>query len=192
MDHDDCFKLLLVGNAGSGKSSTMMRYADRTFSEAYTSTIGVDFRAKTVCKDGKRIKLQIWDTAGQCQFRCITTSYYRGAHGIFFMYDMTDALSFVHLCEWIKEAETHTESKPVYVLVGSKCDLAAARKVSLKEAQSFAKLRNMQYIEVSAKNGQGVERMFQMMVDSISSGIPPMQTLELAEPNHKHLCCTLL
>ena len=93
-DYDQLFKLVLIGDTGVGKSCLLLRFADDQFTESYISTIGVDFRFKTVQVDGKTIKLQIWDTAGQERFRTITSSYYRGANGIIVIFDITEEDSF--------------------------------------------------------------------------------------------------
>nr|KJB22861.1 hypothetical protein B456_004G070000 [Gossypium raimondii] len=86
-EYDYLFKLLLIGDSGVGKSCLLLRFADDSYVESYISTIGVDFKIRTVEQDGKTIKLQIWDTAGQERFRTITSSYYRGAHGIIALAD---------------------------------------------------------------------------------------------------------
>ena len=99
------FKLLLIGDSGVGKSCLLLRFADDTYTESYISTIGVDFKIRTIELDGKTIKLQIWDTAGQERFRTITSSYYRGAHGIIIVYDVTDRDSFDSVKYWMQEVD---------------------------------------------------------------------------------------
>merc|ERR1711966_349389 len=93
-DYDYLFKLLLIGDSGVGKSCLLLRFADDKWTDSYISTIGVDFKIRTIELDGKTIKLQIWDTAGQERFRTISSTYYRGAHGIIVVYDITDNESF--------------------------------------------------------------------------------------------------
>ena len=93
-DYDHLFKLVLIGDSGVGKSCLLLRFADDQFTESYITTIGVDFRFKTISVGGKTVKLQIWDTAGQERFRTITSAYYRGADGIVIVYDSSDRDSF--------------------------------------------------------------------------------------------------
>ena len=104
-DYDYLFKLLLIGDSGVGKSCLLLRFADDTYTESYISTIGVDFKIRTIELEGKTVKLQIWDTAGQERFRTITSSYYRGAHGIIVVYDVTDESTFANVKQWLQENE---------------------------------------------------------------------------------------
>ena len=94
---DYLFKLLLIGDSGVGKSCLLLRFADDTYTESYISTIGVDFKIRTIELDGKTIKLQIWDTAGQERFRTITSTYYRGTHGVIVVYDVACGDSFANV-----------------------------------------------------------------------------------------------
>ena len=110
---DYLFKLLLIGDSGVGKSCLLLRFADDTYTESYISTIGVDFKIRTLELDGKTIKLQIWDTAGQERFRTITSSYYRGAHGIIVVYDVTDQESFNNVKQWMNEIDRYANDKVI-------------------------------------------------------------------------------
>ena len=93
-----------MGDSGVGKSSLILRYVDDIYSENYLSSLGVDYKLRTIQLDEKTIKLQIWDTAGQERFRTITSSYYRGAHGIIMVYDVTQLASFKSVqCGWVQE-----------------------------------------------------------------------------------------
>lgn len=123
VDYDYLFKLLLIGDSNAGKTAVLLRFADRSFTEAYISTIGVDFKIRTLELEGKVVKLQIWDTAGQERFRTITSSYYRGAHGIILVYDVTDLDSFKNLRYWLAEIERYAADAVNKLLLGNKCDL---------------------------------------------------------------------
>jgi len=134
-EYDHLFKLLLIGDSGVGKSCLLLRFADDTYAESYISTIGVDFKIKTVSLDGQTIKLQIWDTAGQERFRTITSSYYRGAHGIIVVYDVTDGESYTNVKQWLEEIQRYACEGVNKLLVGNKCDLANKRVVDKKSAE---------------------------------------------------------
>mmetsp|Transcript_9667 Transcript_9667/g.33261 ORF Transcript_9667/g.33261 Transcript_9667/m.33261 type:complete len:204 (+) Transcript_9667:147-758(+) len=166
-DYDHLFKLVLIGDTGVGKSCLLLRFADDAFTESYISTIGVDFRFRTVKVDGKTVKLQIWDTAGQERFRTITSSYYRGAHGIIVVFDVTDQESFMNVKQWLHEIDRYACQNVKKLLVGNKCDLASKRAVPTEQAQEFADSLGIQYLETSAKNSTNVEKAFTTMAGQI-------------------------
>jgi len=159
-DYDYLFKILLVGESGIGKSCLLLRFADDAFTDAFISTIGVDFKIKTVDINSKCVKLQIWDTAGQERFRTITTTYYRGAHGVILCYDITDKTSFSKLPNWLGEIHKFAKEDAVILLVGTKSDLDAKREVSTQEGQDFARANGMKFLETSAKTNVGVTEAF--------------------------------
>merc|ERR1712051_1100361 len=134
-EYDYLFKLLLIGDSGMGKSSLLLRFADDTYAESYISTIGVDFKIRTIELDGKTIKLQIWDTAGQERFRTITSSYYRGAHGIIVVYDVTDQESFNNVKQWLHKIDGYGFSNVKKILVRNKSDLSGKRVVSTEKGK---------------------------------------------------------
>eukprot|EP00002_Diphylleia_rotans_P009588 TRINITY_DN19974_c0_g1_i1.p1 TRINITY_DN19974_c0_g1~~TRINITY_DN19974_c0_g1_i1.p1 ORF type:complete len:204 (-),score=48.34 TRINITY_DN19974_c0_g1_i1:199-810(-) len=166
-EYDYLFKLLLIGDTGVGKSCILVRFADEKFNETYVSTIGVDFKIRTVEIEGKTIKLQIWDTAGQERFRTITTSYYRGAHGIILVYDITESTTFDGLRQWLKEIESYASETVERLIVGNKCDLTEKRQVAYEEAKRFADEVKIQLLETSAKNSTNVEQAFLTMAANV-------------------------
>eukprot|EP01006_Ploeotia_vitrea_P054052 TRINITY_DN67842_c6_g4_i2.p1 TRINITY_DN67842_c6_g4~~TRINITY_DN67842_c6_g4_i2.p1 ORF type:complete len:203 (+),score=13.04 TRINITY_DN67842_c6_g4_i2:157-765(+) len=168
-EYDYLFKLLLIGDSGVGKSCLLLRFADDTYTESYISTIGVDFKIRTVELDGKTIKLQIWDTAGQERFRTITSSYYRGAHGIIVVYDVTDAESFNNVKQWLHEIDRYASENVNKLLVGNKCDLASKRAVTFEQGKDFAESIGIEFLETSAKNATNVEKAFMTMSAQIKS-----------------------
>jgi len=166
-EYDYLFKLLLIGDSGVGKSCLLLRFADETYTESYISTIGVDFKIRTIELDGKQVKLQIWDTAGQERFRTITSSYYRGAHGICVVYDVTDKDSFNNVKQWLQEIDRYATEGVCKLLIGNKADLKDNRAVDIKEAEDFANNLGIPHLETSAKNAENVERAFNTMARSI-------------------------
>ncbi|KAG2598425.1 hypothetical protein PVAP13_5KG366500 [Panicum virgatum] len=166
---DYLFKLLLIGDSGVGKSCLLLRFADDSYLESYISTIGVDFKIRTVEQDGKTIKLQIWDTAGQERFRTITSSYYRGAHGIIVVYDVTDQESFNNVKQWLNEIDRYASENVNKLLVGNKCDLAESRAVSYEAGKALADEIGIPFLETSAKDATNVEKAFMTMAGEIKN-----------------------
>lgn len=171
-EYDHLFKILLIGNAGVGKSAMMMRFTDDTFCTSYLSTIGVDFKIRTIertTQDGRNqiFKLQIWDTAGQERFRNITSTYYRGVHGAIIAYDVTDLESFQAIESWIQELDKYKTGNIVTMLVGNKCDRVADRVVSREEGQAKAEEHDFLFAETSAMSSINVTESFLALADGI-------------------------
>ncbi|KAJ5073091.1 ras-related protein rabd2a-like [Anaeramoeba ignava] len=170
-EYDYLFKLLLIGDSGVGKSCLLLRFADDTYTESYISTIGVDFKIRTIELEGKTIKLQIWDTAGQERFRTITSSYYRGAHGIIIVYDVTDQESFNNVKTWLHEIDRYASEHVNKLLVGNKSDLVSKKVVDTDTAKSFADQLGIPFLETSAKNSTNVEKAFITMAAEIKKRV---------------------
>ncbi|KAM9733694.1 ras-related protein Rab-1B-like isoform 2-T2 [Menidia menidia] len=164
---DYLFKLLLIGDSGVGKSCLLLRFADDTYTDSYISTIGVDFKIRTIDMEGKTVKLQIWDTAGQERFRTITSSYYRGAHGIIIVYDVTEQESFNNVRQWLDEIERYACENVSRLLVGNKSDLVSKKVVDAASAQELASTLKVPFMETSAKSSVNVERAFLTMASEI-------------------------
>jgi len=145
----------------------LLRFADDTYTESYISTIGVDFKIRTIELDGKTVKLQIWDTAGQERFRTITSSYYRGAHGICVVYDVTDMDSFNNVKQWLQEIDRYATEGVNKLLVGNKSDMADKKVVEYTVAKEFADSLGIPFLETSAKSATNVEQAFLTMARQI-------------------------
>ncbi|KAK9172213.1 Ras family protein [Cryptosporidium meleagridis] len=158
-EYDFLFKLVLIGDSGVGKSCLLLRFADDSFTDSYITTIGVDFRFRTIKVDDKIIKLQIWDTAGQERFRTITSAYYRGADGVVLVYDTTSTSSFDHIDEWVTEVNRYTTDS-TKILIGNKCDLTSQKMVDFATGQKKAQELQVDFMESSAKNSTNVEECF--------------------------------
>ncbi|KAA0152792.1 hypothetical protein FNF27_06561 [Cafeteria roenbergensis] len=164
-DYDFLFKLVLIGDSGVGKSCLLLRFSDDNFVDSFISTIGVDFRFKSVKIDSKNVKLQIWDTAGQERFKTITAAYYRGADGIILVYDVTNRESFDSIRKWVREVDRYA-SQHCKLLVANKSD-REDRKVSVEEGEALAEELGMPFIETSAKSANNVKAAFVEMAKSL-------------------------
>ncbi|KAM7158904.1 ras-related protein Rab-2B isoform 2-T2 [Molossus nigricans] len=154
------FKYIIIGDTGVGKSCLLLQFTDKRFQPVHDLTIGVEFGARMVNIDGKQIKLQIWDTAGQESFRSITRSYYRGAAGALLVYDITRRETFNHLTSWLEDARQHSSSNMVIMLIGNKSDLESRRDVKREEGEAFAREHGLVFMETSAKTACNVEEVF--------------------------------
>ncbi|KAM9992472.1 hypothetical protein ACTFIY_009920 [Dictyostelium cf. discoideum] len=168
MSDSEVFKILLIGDSAVGKTSLLLRYSDpNNFQETSVNMTSVDYKNKNITIDGKTFNLQIWDTAGQERFRTITSSFYRGAHGVLVCYDVTDQLTYNNVGLWMQEIQRYGVFGVSRVLVGNKCDLKDRKLVNTSIAQEYADTLGIPFIETSATTGVNVEEAFMAMADEI-------------------------
>ena len=171
MNFNYLLKYVIVGDASVGKSNLLLRYTHGEFREEYQLTIGVEFGSKNLVINNNIYRIQIWDTAGQENFRSITRSYYKNSACALIVYDITRRLSFESLSDWIEDCKNSSPKTVVMVLVGNKCDLAQNREVNEEEGREFAEKHGMLFFETSAKTGQNVEEVFKQSATLIAKKI---------------------
>ncbi|XP_068970267.1 ras-related protein Rab-37-like isoform X2 [Bombus flavifrons] len=155
------FKVMLLGDSGVGKTCLLTRFRDGRFlSGNYITTVGIDFRNKVVVVDDTSIKLQIWDTAGQERFRSVTHAYYRDAHALLLLYDVTNKTSYDNIRAWLSEIREHANEDVVIMLLGNKSDCGTERVVKREDGERLAQEYKVPFMETSAKTGLNVELAF--------------------------------
>ncbi|OAY42747.1 ras-related protein RABC2a [Manihot esculenta] len=162
--YDHSFKIVMIGDSGVGKSTLLLSFITGAVTDI-PNTIGVDMKMKHIKVGGKQLKLTIWDTAGQERYRTLTSSYYRDAHGIILVYDVTQKQTFTNLANiWTKEVELYSTNKDcVKILVGNKVDKESERAVSSEEGMALAKQHGFLFLEASAKTRANVEKCFEAL-----------------------------
>lgn len=162
------FKLIILGASGVGKTCIVQRYCNDVFEgPTHKTTLGFDFLSKKTEVNGNKVDLEVWDTAGQEQYRAVAKMYYRDVHGVILVYDITEKNSFDRLKYWMDDLEINGNKIEEKILVGSKVDREVDREVSLFEAKKFATERGLEWTECSAKTGDGVIEMFNKLVEKI-------------------------
>jgi len=160
--HDYLIKLLVIGNSGVGKTNMLLNFCENNFMTSHLTTIGIDFKTKVINTGKEKIRLQIWDTAGQEKFKTITQTYYRGAMGIVLTYAINERETFEDIENWVKQIKLHASDNVLKVLVGNKCDMEE-RKVTSAEGAALAQEMGIKFYETSAKTGKNVAEVFNYM-----------------------------
>ena len=192
---DFAFKILLLGDSSVGKTCFLKRYTDNTFQDAYLSTIGFDFKFKFVTLDnGKTVKVQLWDTAGQERFRTIAKSYYKGAHGIILIYDVTNRKTYDNIKKWLNQIRDEASNRISIILVANKIDCEDTRQVTKEEGEALAKASNLPIFEASAKDSINVNESFQFLIEKINENVSNIITQNVTKLNNnkkqdKKGCC---
>ncbi|XP_007934018.1 ras-related protein Rab-42 [Orycteropus afer afer] len=174
------FRIALLGDAAVGKTSLLLRYVagapgirEPELEPEVAPTVGVEFYSRALqLRDGLRVKLQLWDTAGHERFRCITRSFYRHMVGALLVFDVTNRESFEHIRDWHQEVmATQGPDKAVFLLVGHKSDLQSSRCVSAQEAEELATSLGMAFVETSARNNSNVDLAFDTLTSAIQQAL---------------------
>lgn len=164
---DYSYQLLLIGDATVGKSMLLLRFTDAAYTESYISTSGLDVKSSILELDGESMHLHLYDLSGVERFRCLHSSYYRIAHGIIIVYDVTNQESFSNVKGWLREIDEYAPDGVNKLLVGNKCDLASEKVVRYDEARKLADSFGIQFMETSAKTSHNVKPAFQALVKEI-------------------------
>eukprot|EP01071_Lankesteria_metandrocarpae_P003959 Lankesteria_metandrocarpae@DN3282_c1_g1_i2.p1 len=170
------FKVVLLGEASVGKTSIVSRFSNDSFSDATDTTIGAAFCPHTIEVDGKPIKFEIWDTAGQERFSSLAPMYYRGAAAAIIVYDQTRASSYDRAQAWVQQVQL-SNPDVVICMTGNKSDLPN-RAVDAKEIQEYCESEGLFYVETSAKTGQNVAAVFDLIGRNL-----PINGVEQQDPN---------
>jgi Ras-related protein Rab-11A len=179
---DHLLKIILVGDVAVGKTNLITRYTTKAFSIESKPTLGIEFSMSTLYKNGKTIRVQIWDTSGQEIYKSMTKNYFKGAHGAIIVYDITKHKTFEHVSNWLKDINEAADLNPVIMMVGNKRDLLNLREVQQDEAIQYAKQNSIAFIETSALDMTHVEVAFQ----NIINGIITSYLHRNIQPSHKN------
>jgi Ras-related protein Rab-1A len=168
-EYDLLIKALLIGDSNVGKTTIIGKYLDKNFSEKTLNTVGLDLKYANLNINNKKIKLQLWDTAGQEKFRSMTTSYYRGVNVIIIVFDVTSQISFEHVKDWMNNIKQFAKIGVMKVIVGNKIDLKDERIVTYVEGKNFAQSYNVKYFETSAITREGIVELFENICQDYSN-----------------------
>jgi Ras-related protein Rab-2A len=199
LEYKFVLKIIIVGDSAVGKSCILNQFVQNYFNPHHDFTVGVEFGARILTmQNGDKIKLQIWDTAGQEVYLSIIKSYFKGANGAILCYDITRYDTFNHIIHWLDQVKQEAKQDCKLILIGTKCDLEHKREVSVKDGQELAAKYNMEFFETSSKTKVNIEECFTKLTticydtlcdkQELNSLIPP-NTLILKEK--KRTCCII-
>ncbi|XP_050534481.1 ras-related protein Rab-37 isoform X4 [Daktulosphaira vitifoliae] len=155
-------KTILLGDSGVGKTSLLVRFDTGQFQTGnFSATVGIGFTNKVISVEDSKVKLQIWDTAGQERFRSVTHAYYRDAHALLLLYDVTNRTSFDNIRAWLSEIRDYANDQVVIMLIGNKADCSTSDRIIKKEeGEKLAQEYSVTFMETSAKSGLNVDVAF--------------------------------
>ena len=194
-EYEFIIKILIIGDSTVGKTNFVYKFSEDKFSENYFASTGIELKTTSIQIDGKSIKIQLWDTAGQEKFRAMTKNLYLKSQGIIILFDITNETSFINLKNWMSQIkESCGEDIPI-LLVGNKIDLEDNRVINKERAMEYANNENIEYIEVSSKTGENINKaltsLLQKILKRADSNSNFSFTLDAGtvKKKTKHNCC---
>ncbi|XP_047234629.1 ras-related protein Rab-34 isoform X2 [Girardinichthys multiradiatus] len=179
-------KVIVVGDVAVGKTCLISRFCRGAFDKNYKATIGVDFEMERFEVLGVPFSLQLWDTAGQERFKCIASTYYRGAQAIMVVFDLSSVNSLAHARQWLEDAMKENDPSSVLLfLVGTKKDLSSLDQLAETEQEAIRLSEEIkaEYWAVSSKSGDGVRDLF-LRVASLTFEANVLAELERSGSRH--------
>ena len=194
-DFDYIIKILIVGDSNVGKTNFIYRFIENKFSQTYMATTGIDFKTANIELNDKKIRVQLWDTAGQEKYRSITKTLFLKVQGVLALYDISNKKSFDNLKSWISIIKEECGAHVPIVIIGNKADLSEERGIEKDEVISYAKEEEVEYIETSSKTGENVYKAISLIsekvLDCSEFGNDYSFSLDAASLSYKnkHKCC---
>ena len=166
-NYDLTLKILIVGDSGVGKTNFILRFLNNEFNQNYMSTAGIDLKSGSIEIKNKKIRIQIWDTAGQEKYKAITKNLFLKVMGALIVYDITNENSFYNLQSWVSMVKEECGKHMKIVIVGNKSDLDSKRAISKEEVLNYAKEQKVEYIETSSKTGENIIKAITLLSEQI-------------------------
>ena len=167
LDEGEKINIITLGNSSVGKTSYILKYTDNCFQQVYLATVGIDFKTKEITLNNKKYKLYFYDTTGQERFKSISVNIVKNADGILLLYDITNKESFKAISEWMKSIREIKSGDFPIMLIGNKIDLEDERKITKLEVEELAKQFNIDFYEISNKEGINIEESCLKLINKI-------------------------
>ena len=194
-DFDYTIKLLVVGDSSVGKTNFITMFIENKFNQTYMTTSGMDLKTSSIVVKNKKIRVQLWDTAGQEKYRAITKNLFLKVQGALVVYDITNDNSFTNLKTWVKSIKEECGKSMQMIIVGNKCDLDDQRVIEKEKALEYAEEEKVEYIETSSKTGENVQKAISQLCEKVlennEMGAEFSFTLDASSfsKNNKRKCC---
>ena len=166
-DFDYTIKILVVGDSTVGKTNFIRMFIENKFNQNYMTTSGIDLKTSNIEIKNKKIRVQLWDTAGQEKYRAITTNLFLKVQGVLIVYDITNEETFNNLKSWVKSIKDECGKQMQMLIVGNKNDLEEQRVIDKNIAIEYAKEEKLEYIETSSKTGDNIQKAITLLCEKI-------------------------